>query len=243
MDHEQNQADFGNIMHRVLQNYNDQNRGQLSEDVEAQLLHLGRKEFADSHLPADKMAFWWPRFEQSVKWYIQTEKQYRPDVCLLHNETEGQFAFDAPAGKFTVTAKADRVDETKDGYLNILDYKTGRKRTVKEMLAGKAPQLPLEGLIAEHGGFPHIPAKKVNSMRYWDFRDKEVIANSADSAAAIAKTEDVVARLIARFDNPEQPYLSKPIASNAPDYSDYDHLSRFSEWSVRDDKEDKTDEN
>ena len=239
LDREKQPSDFGTIMHRILQNYNNDNTQNLSENAEADLLRLGKQEFEQSQLSADKMAFWWPRFEKSIKWYTQMEKQYRSEVCLLHNETEGKYSFPAPAGDFTVTAKADRIDETNDGHLNILDYKTGRKRTVKEMVAGKAPQLPIEGLIAQNGGFDHVPAKKVNSLRYWGFKEKEVVADEIESAKAIEKTKAVLNDLIASFDNPEQPYLTKPVATNAPDYSDYDHLSRFWEWSVRDEKEEK----
>ena len=45
--------------------------------------------------------------------------------------------------------------------------------------------------------------------------------------------------LISRFDFEQTPYLAKPNPHEAPAYSDYDHLSRFLEWSIRDD----TDEN
>ena len=39
-----------------------------------------------------------------------------------------------------------------------------------------------------------------------------------------------VARLIAHFDDPTNPYLPIPRPDIAPSYSDYEHLARVGEW-------------
>jgi ATP-dependent helicase/nuclease subunit B len=41
-------------------------------------------------------------------------------------------------------------------------------------------------------------------------------------------------RLVAKFDDPATPYLSRPDSSRAPRWSDYEHLARVQEWSVID---------
>lgn len=144
--------------------------------------------------------------------------------------------FNSAGGPFTITAKADRIDETKDGCLNILDYKTGKARSVKEITSGMAPQLPIEGLIAENGGFSEVPAKEIAGLRYWRLGKEEIIANEEQSSKGLEKTLSYLQTLIRHFDNEATPYFAKPNPSYAPSYSDYDHLSRFLEWSVRDDQ-------
>ena len=98
-----------------------------------------------------------------------------------------------------------------------------------------APQLPIEGLIAEHGGFPDIPAKKVESLRYWKLGEKEIVCNEEQSSSGLEKTMQYLQTWISSYDCVTTPYLTKPIPHNAPSYTDYDHLSRFLEWSVKED--------
>ena len=47
--------------------------------------------------------------------------------------------------------------------------------------------------------------------------------------------------LIDGFDDQKRPYLAKPVESKYGQYGDYDHLSRYLEWSVR--EEDEREEN
>lgn len=228
--------DYGNIVHAVIEKFNNKyNTGAYPADAEEQLLKIGEHEFAAQNISADIKAFWWPRFVKTINWLTAIEKNYRSEVAFVHNEIEGSLCFDSSGGKFTITAKADRIDETKDGRLNILDYKTGRVRNVKEVETGMAPQLPIEGLIAEHGGFPDIPAKKVESLRYWKLGEKEIVCNEEQSSSGLEKTMQYLQTWISSYDCVTTPYLAKPIPHNAPSYTDYDHLSRFLEWSVKED--------
>ena len=47
---------------------------------------------------------------------------------------------------FTLNARADRIDQNADGKLSIIDYKTGRTSSDKQISAGFSPQLPLKQL-------------------------------------------------------------------------------------------------
>ena len=140
-------------------------------------------------------------------------------------------------GKFTVTAKADRVDETKDGKINIIDYKTGKARSVKEVSKGFAPQLPLEGLIAEKGGFSEIKAAEVESMRYWQLGKKEVVIDK-DVKKILEETEQRLKDTINIFDFETTPYVCQPNPKHIPEYSDYEHLARVKEWYVNEEDDD-----
>lgn len=238
--------DYGNIVHAVIEKFNNiYNTGAYPPDAEQQLLKLGEAEFAANNISLDIKAFWWPKFVKTAAWLVETEKNYRSEVKKVYNEVTGSLDFASDGGKFTITAKADRIDETIDGHLNVLDYKTGKARTLKEIITGMAPQLPIEGLIAEKGGYAGIPAKKVSTLRYWRLGKEEIAANSEQSQKGLERTMSYLQTLIAYFDKESTPYYAKPNPHDAPDYSDYDHLSRFLEWSVRDEqaKENDSDEN
>ena len=118
-------------------------------------------------------AFWWPNFLKTVDWLVAKESEYRKSVKKIYNEISGEYSFEAPAGKFVITAKADRVDITNDDKINIIDYKTGQARKAKEIELSYAPQLPIEALIAMKGGFDGIKASEIGSLRYWQLGKKE----------------------------------------------------------------------
>ncbi len=229
--------DYGNIIHAVIEKFNNiYNTGAYPDDAKEQMLRIGEEEFAANHISSDIKAFWWPKFVKTVDWLIETEKAYRSEVKKVHNEITGSMVFDSDGGKFTITAKADRIDETKDGRVNVLDYKTGKARSNKEIASGMAPQLPIEGLIVQRGGFAEIPAKEVSTLRYWRLGKEEIVADEEQSQRGLERTMNYLQTLIAHFDKESTPYYAKPNPHDAPDYSDYDHLSRFLEWSVRDEQ-------
>ncbi|MBQ8670963.1 MAG: PD-(D/E)XK nuclease family protein [Alphaproteobacteria bacterium] len=238
LDGEKLSVDFGNIVHEILQTFNDKYKSQFPEAglARRELSELGEKFFADSGISLDVMAFWWPRYINIINWLVDVETSYRQNISEIHNEITGCINYIAPAGNFQITAKADRVDETKDGFINIIDYKTGKMRSSKEMVAGTAPQLPIEGLIAEKGGFEGIRARKVNSLRYWGFKDKaENYTDFEQTQQAAEKIDGILRELITEFDNPNRPYLTQNSSSKYS--SNYEHLSRLLEWSVKDDEQ------
>jgi len=228
--------DYGNIVHEALQNFNERFAADYPEDAEKQLLELGYAEFEKKSLPEEVRAFWLPRFRQTVKWLTALEKGYRENVSCVYPEIKGAMVLPAPAGDFKITAKADRLDVNKDGSCTIIDYKTGRARSKKEMITVKAPQLPVEGLIAVKGGFG---LKKLlpSSLRYWQLNEEEISVNGEECEKALANAEETLLKYISVFDMPNHPYYANPNLSKNAGSGDYDHLSRFLEWSVQDGEE------
>ena len=228
LDQDQTFADYGNIVHAVLEEFNNKYNKAYPVNAREELIRLGDYYFKEHHISAEQKAFWWPNFLKTVDWLVEKETFYRQDVLQIYNEVKGQYNFNAPAGKFTVTAKADRIDVTKDHKLNIIDYKTGQARKPKEIEQSYAPQLPIEAIIAEKGGFTDVPAEKVESLRYWQLGRKETgIFANADKV--LQNTYERIVELISLFDFEETPYLSKPNPKCAPKYSDYTQLSRLDE--------------
>lgn len=224
-------ADYGNIIHGVLDKFNKLYPQDFPNNAKEELLKIGTEVFKHNEIALETRAFWWPKFEKIVDWIVKQENAYRGDIKQIHSEIEGSLEFDAPAGKFIITAKADRVDETKDGKINIIDYKTGQARSKKEIQTGYAPQLPIEGLIARYGGFNNILAQEVAGLIYWKLADKEIAVDD--------KVDDVleqnfknIQELIALFDFDTTAYIAKPNPKYVTANKDYEHLARVKEWSV-----------
>jgi len=236
LDAEKQSYDYGIIVHEILKEFNnkyDKDFYPPADEARTMLLQRGRDAFADAGVPPEKMAFWWPNYVKQVEWVIAEEQKRRAEIKQLYNEAEGATYLPSPLGKFKIFSSADRIEKLKDGTLNIVDYKTGGARSLKEIKTGKAPQLPVEGLIAEAGGFKDVAAATVSGMQYWAFKDEQVRGiKGADSAGALAVTKEIVQNLINAYADEKQPYLVKPRPSDVGNSSDYDHLSRLDEWCV-----------
>ncbi len=236
VNQELNVADYGTIVHAVLEEFNNVYSAEWPENARDILLDLGRKHFELNNVGTEIRAFWWPNFEKAIDWVAEKEQAYRLDIKQVHNEVKGRLILAAPAGDFVLTAKADRVDETKDGRINIIDYKTGKARSIKEVEKGFAPQLPIEGLIAQAGGFEGIKAKEAAKLIYWQLAKKETVIEQ-NMSETLERNLRQLSELINLFDFETTAYVCRPNPKRVPEYSDYEHLSRVREWSVLGDEE------
>ena len=155
----------------------------------------------------------------------------------MHNEISGEVTYNLAGGAFSFTAIADRIDELKGGGLNILDYKTGRIPTSKQVDSGHALQLLLEGLIAQKGGFTGIKRDDVRQTIYWQLGCKKLEITPKKEEDLIEKCEDYLLRLVSTFEFETTPYHSRPVPKFIPKNKDYEHLARIKEWSVQEDGE------
>ena len=143
--------------------------------------------------------------------------------------------------EFELQGRADRIERLSDGRLALLDYKTGVVPSAAAVLAGHAPQLPLEAAMAAAGAFGPALRGEAGELAYWALTgsyvpgkvtmlfekkgsDKKVIAEEVEKAAV------QFAALVALFDRPDQAYLSQPHPGVAPRFTDYAQLARVAEW-------------
>ncbi|MBT3989783.1 MAG: double-strand break repair protein AddB [Rhodospirillaceae bacterium] len=228
-------ADYGTLIHDAMDEFSRQFPAALPADAFDQLVKIGEEQFRPLLKHPGVWAFWWPRFLRIATWFVDLEAERRDEISALHSEVEGVYETTGPAGPFKLTAKADRVDELKAGGLRIIDYKTGAPPSKKEVAAGFAPQLPLEAVIAEEGGFAKVAAQPVTQLDYWRLRGSnpagEVSSAGDDPAELAAEAREGLAALIRLFDEAETPYEARPRPDAAPKYSDYEHLARVKEWS------------
>ena len=244
IDEDPGAADYGNLIHDALDQFIARHPEHLPPDGEHELLIIGREVFKPLAARPGLWAFWWPRFERIAKWFIQTEAARRDAVRKSYTEQAG--ALDTSSG-FQVYARADRIDQLRDGGIAIIDYKTGAPPSQGDVANGFAPQLPLEAAIAEKGGFGDVPAGPPASMAFWKLSGGDPAGEIVEINTGRMKTTpaelahaavDGVNGLAAAFADPETPYLSVPHPDHAPKYSDYVHLARLREWMGSEDVDD-----
>jgi ATP-dependent helicase/nuclease subunit B len=223
----------GIIVHRVLERFVRAYPDDLPDDALPRLLALGRELFEDfSHRPQVR-ALWWPRFEQVARWVIAAERARRPGIAALMGEVEGRLEINAGGPAFGLKARADRLERHPDGRVAVIDYKTGQLPERAEIVAGLAPQLPLEAAMVEAGAFTGLEPSAVAELLFWrlkgDESGGEEKALSVPPAELAAQALDGLRRLIAHYDHAGTTYPARPRPQVAW-RGDYDHLARQGEW-------------
>jgi ATP-dependent helicase/nuclease subunit B len=230
-------AERGQFIHAALDAFLRAHPDTLPADAVERLMTEGERAFGDHLARPDVWAFWWPRFERIARWFVARETERRTTVRTLATETRGTLVLDGPAGPFTLTGTADRLDLLPDGRLAILDYKTGSPPTAAEIALGFAPQLPLEAAMAEAGAFEGLEARPVGELAFWKLTGgepagQEIPVGEPDVARLAAEAREGLLALIRAFDDPATPYRALPRPDRAPRYSDYAHLARVQEWAA-----------
>ena len=231
-------ADRGVLIHEALQLFGERHPGPLPADPAAALIDIGRELFAPWREEPDVMGFWWPQFERIARWFAATETRLRAGITGSLVETRASWTFEAPGGKFELTARADRIDILGDGSARILDYKTGRIPSIKQEQAGFSPQLPLEAKLAMLGAFEGLGAREVRDLVYVRLTGGEpageVRDHDQEDIAALAEDNyQKLVQFIARYDDPGQRFLPRQRVEFEQEERDFDHLARFAEWASR----------
>lgn len=226
----------GSIIHEALSRFAKKYPATLPDNIEAQLFTIAQAVFSEYKAHPRVAAFWLPRFERFAHWFAESEAGRRTGVQTIAAEISGACVLAAPAGPFTLTARADRIDVTDTG-LVITDYKTGVAPNDKRVNSCEAPQLPLEAAIAAQAGFADIPQLPVTALRYIrasgaEPPGEERTVKCNDVAALAAQAVQGLQSFIAAFDDEATPYKALRRSRFTYDYDDYAHLARVAEWSV-----------
>ncbi len=230
----------GSIIHAALSKLAKAFPDALPQDLAGELMNLARAELQALTGNPRVAAFWLMRLERFAQWFGETEAGRRAGVSASLVEVAGSTVLDGPAGPFTLTARADRIDVTEAGTI-ITDYKTGASlaKLRKDAEEGFAPQLALEAAIVAANGFAGLATQRIAGLRYISASGGEpagaVIALRAEDFAMLAARERAgLERLIAQFDDPQTPYSAVRRARFSYDFDDYAHLARTLEWSGND---------
>jgi ATP-dependent helicase/nuclease subunit B len=233
----------GALLHASLGRFAERFPDALPPDPEAELMQIARAVLAEVAAHPRIRAFWVPRLHRFARWFGETEAGRRTGVATTRAELGGEHILAAPAGPFTLRARADRIDIRADG-LVITDYKTARgiDEMARRAVRGEAPQLPLEAAIARAGGFAHVDERRVVGLRYisasgGEPAGEEAMVDAGDIGQLASDVEAALGRLVAMYDDPSTPYRAVRRARFRYDFDVYAHLARVAEWSGRDDSE------
>lgn len=225
----------GIVTHEAIETFMQAKQGAFKKGDVDTLLEHGRTAFGKFLAQSSVWAFWWPRFVQSAQAFIDVQIARENTHKTVGNEEHGEVILKTKAGDLTLQCEADRLDiAIKTQTLEIIDYKTGGAPSDKQIKAGFAPQLPLEGLVAQKGGFKNIEAKPVSTISYWLIKGgKNAVEiknkNRLDVEEEINKAEVGLTALYETFQNEKTPYLCRP-RPIVVGYDTYDHLARVKEW-------------
>jgi len=229
---------FGIRVHKFLQDW--QAAGLTEAAFDAGLAALR----SDPALDSLASAFWLPRIEPSLRWAAERVWASRDERWPVANEVRGELVVDG----IRLYGTADRVDQTADGTLAIVDYKTGAAPSAKSTGDGLNSQLGLLGLLAEEAGLGDLAPETVDAFEYWELRrdrkkgvEGAVKAirgqkpKAATAAAVVERAREVLADLMARYLSGQEPFVPGEAAKR---YADFDQLMRRDEWFGRGDADD-----
>ena len=242
-------AERGTMIHAALARFLATYAGPFDEAAVAALLTCGRAAFAPVAGRPEVMALWWPRFERTAAAFV-ARMAGEPQPRRRHLEVGGGLAVPLVARGVVLTGRADRIDETAEG-LVVVDYKTGKPPSVRQVASMLAPQLPLEAAMAMRGGFSGVPAGlTVAALVYVALRGRAAPVEveemrglvKGDPARGVPDrtpadmAEEAWSRLVglvAAFEDPSRPYLSRARPQFERAFAGpYDHLARVKEWRI-----------
>ena len=231
-------AERGSALHAALDEFLRKHpSGLLPGDAVAELEAIGETHLGELLTAPAERAFWWPRFRRLARWFVAEENKRRASgLRLLDGETPGSIEVGPRHHRLTITAIADRIDELGTGVWEVIDYKTGRVPSTRELEALFAPQLLLEAAMAETGGFRNIDGKAAEViLTYWranGLGDGGEIKDIKGADQLIPAMLALVEKMVERFADPATPYLAVPWPEFIPHFNDYAHLERAAEWSI-----------
>jgi len=240
--HQIDRSERGNIYHLILSRFSERWPVDLPQDSLDQFLSISRDVLSSIVSDPVHEAVWWPRIKETGRWYVQWEQRRRRLlVTPVTIERHGSLTIELPrGGEFTLSGQADRIEILEDGEFNIIDYKTGKIPSQQQVQAGFSSQLTLAAAMLKRGAFYGLSGKRPHELVYVKVGIKEggqenPIKNSDDLLQYDDIAESHFLEFIKLVDdhwNGSRPFYSRPYLQFITDFSKYDHLARFWEWSV-----------
>jgi ATP-dependent helicase/nuclease subunit B len=240
LDADPGPREIGDAIHAVLEDFvRAHPSGALPEKAREMLLLSAREKLAKFAGDAEFQSFRWPRLVRGLDAYLAFEAKRRPQVERIVVEIGGALSLTlADGSKFSLTAEADRIELLNDGGSVIVDYKTGKPPSNKEVRAGFAPQLTLEAAMMERGAFRNVAARRVETAFYLPLGGDKTRPQNLDDPKKGSFADLVdghykeLIGLLNHFRNPAHGYPARPFPQFSARYNDYDHLARTREWSA-----------
>jgi ATP-dependent helicase/nuclease subunit B len=232
----------GNAIHAAIERVVLTWPDALPDGCESQIETFIHEAMKDQGFEDHAMAREAPLARNCAVWLTAWERERRARGATLLIEQSGRMSFDAPAGPFVLTARADRIELDATGAA-VIDFKTGVTPSVKQVAQGYSPQLTLTAAILAAGGFA-APPTEATELLYVKVTGRKIPgtvveasktskSQPLDASGLAADALENLQQWVARFDDEATPYASWL----APQFmgtfgGNYDHLARVWEWHV-----------
>ncbi len=236
-------AERGSFVHEVLAEFVAAWNGGASEAEAERLIDIAERRLAAYDVFPEVVALWRPRLESLARWWLAADAARSPLVAERRAEVAGKWVLAVDGVPFTLSGRADRIDLLHDGSVSVLDYKTGRPPSEKEVQSLIAPQLALEAAMARAGAFgADLAGRPIAEIAYlhlkggadggsWERRGTRPDGSDAGHLAERAEAELI--RYVRTFRRPDIGYVSRRHVRFEKDRSGpYDHLARVAEWAA-----------
>lgn len=233
-------AERGTILHKILEEITLAEFDYGSDEVSGEIQKVAAAVFSKAELPEDIEVIWHARFDALVDGLINWEQSRDELGVTRHAEIKANRLPIADTG-VTLGGRPDRLDQRRDGFIDIVDFKTGGAPSAKQVKALLAPQMPLEVALLKRGGFDDVageaaellyitlgPTGKVDIRNVCGSGKNAVDANELGQIAW-----DKLVDIMHYYGDAKNGYISRAVPALQHDYSgEYDHLARVLEWSA-----------
>jgi ATP-dependent helicase/nuclease subunit B len=212
-------AEFGTLLHKIIALYNSNHQQSF--------LSIAEKEFNDAGVDEYVRKLWWPKICVLAEEYTKFSLARGEKLQNVYSEIAGKMQLEYGEKKVQITAIADEILVTKEGAVEILDYKTGAPPSASDVLSGLSPQLILEAMIVRHNGFPHITKTQTDKLAFIKISSSEpFLSQIILPDFNIDQHLNALQKLLAYYVTCDVYYPIMPNKPHIPKYNDYKHLGR-----------------
>jgi ATP-dependent helicase/nuclease subunit B len=223
----------GTAAHLVLETWHKTGRPmrEIADEVLAEM----------NHHPLMR-ALWRPRLLKALEW-VEAEIAANPERAPVLFEQKGEWTWRG----VKISGKADRIDRMADGTLAVVDYKTGRPPSGKQVEQGFALQLGTMGLMVRAGAFEGLAGEPA-CFEYWSLAKSDksetkfgfvatpLLVGSKRSGIApeefLPLAQGYLDDALDRWILGQEPFTAR-LNPNLPTFEAYDQLMRLQEWQGR----------
>ncbi|MCC8483208.1 MAG: PD-(D/E)XK nuclease family protein [Rickettsia endosymbiont of Labidopullus appendiculatus] len=172
-------SEFGSFVHKVLEQYS-KNYNKLENNKIGLILDISNNLLQDVILPTYTQKIWQIKFMPIAESFVEFDEQRRNGCKYIYSETRGAISLNIAGQELTIIGVADRIEIDEFGAAVIIDYKTGSLPSRKDIETGLSPQLIIEALMLQEGGF----AMQVHNV-------KQVVYVKISSSKPIIQTLEI----------------------------------------------------
>ena len=221
----------GNLVHITMEKFIGEHIDELPDiNISCNALKEKFDSILDNALiPIDVKSIWKAQFGMRTRSIILYELQRRLVGKPIALEVYGKYTINLSMGNvFIITAKADRIDKSTDGFI-VYDYKTGQ--VSKKDLETNSPQLDIEALMLMSGSFVDIPKGQVSGLSLVGLGSSPQQHIKAVKVADLDEWHSGLIQIIKRMKMELSAFPPRLFIDKKSTFSDdYEHLSRYGEW-------------